>query len=85
MIVPNQIRDGVFLNAADAVCRYGQKLIGKEILTEAIGEYPGGWATVKALNEDPSAPDIVINVILPMFGPMGVFDYETVGLREVLK
>jgi hypothetical protein len=65
-------------NALDFRNLFGDSLIGKSIITEAIGTYPGGIAKVVELDPDPKAPEIVIQVFHPTFGEIGIFDYERV-------
>jgi hypothetical protein len=55
-------------------------LIGMWIMTERFGGYIGGPAKVIAINPDPNAPEIVIQVDNPKFGEMGIFDYEDVSI-----
>ena len=59
---------------------HGTSLIGQRVDTEAIGEYPGGIATVTELAPDPQAPEIVFTVQHPSYGDIGVFDWELVTL-----
>jgi hypothetical protein len=61
--------------------QYGKALIGCEIYTQAVGEYPGGWAKVTHIDYDPAAPEIPITVEHPEFGTMGIFENEVVYLR----
>lgn len=68
------------MNAKQLVDLYGKDLIGRVVWTLPMGEYPGGPATVTALCEDEAAPEIVLNVHHPVFGPCGVFDFEEVAL-----
>lgn len=58
----------------------GVDLVGKKILTQRYGEYPGGIAEVTELAPDETAPEIVLNVRHPTFGEIGVFDHEEVSL-----
>lgn len=64
--------------AKEAVQKFGAGLIGKIVMTEAIGEYPGGPAEVIELEPDPNAPEIVFQVRHATFGEIGVFDHELV-------
>lgn len=59
---------------------HGASLIGRRVETEAIGEYPGGIATITRLAPDPQAPEFVFNVRHPTFGEIGVFEWERVVL-----
>lgn len=57
---------------------------GDLLLTEAVGEWPGGPSRVVEIAPDPAAPEILFNVVhqypwhAAEFGPMGVFDCEFV-------
>lgn len=87
------------MNAEVLVELMGQRLIGRTVLTEAIGIYPGGPAKVTEIAPDPEgAPDIVMQVEHPTWrdeegnGSMGIFHYEEIaeidGLtatREVIR
>jgi hypothetical protein len=66
--------------AKELVQRYGSRLINEWILTEPIGEYPGGIARVIELTPDKNAPEIPIQVNLPGWGKIGIFEDETVAL-----
>jgi|GEM_PF-3351571 hypothetical protein len=68
------------MTAKQLIDIHGTSLIGQRVDTEAIGEYPGGIATVTELAPDPQAPEIVFTVQHPTFGQMGVFDWEHVVL-----
>lgn len=73
------------INAKEAVERFGDTLIGQVIYTEPMGKYPGGPATVKKINPDIGAPDIVLNVDNPVYTngrEIGIFDYEEIGIKE---
>ena len=61
--------------------KLGEKLIGRRVITAAIGDWQGGRCEVFALSLDPGAPEIVFNVRRLSDGKeMGVFDYEPVDL-----
>lgn len=60
--------------------KHGARLIGRQIHTPPMGEYPGGIVTVVALTPDPDAPEIVLQVKHPTFGEIGVFESERVAL-----
>jgi hypothetical protein len=60
----------------------GSDLIGCIVMTEAIGEYPGGRAKVIEIAPDPGAPEIVCNVKHPTFGQIGVFEFEEMDLLD---
>lgn len=67
------------VNAYELVQMHGKSLIGTKVNTVAYGEYPGGVATITELYPDPEgAPEIVMQVMHPTFGEIGVFDYEPV-------
>ena len=68
------------MNAKKFVKKFGNKLIGKLVMTAPMGEYPGGIADVIDLGHDPAAPEIVMNVQLPNWGQIGIFDFEDVKL-----
>lgn len=61
--------------ASDVVNVLGASLIGAEVLTEAVGGWPGGLATVVELHPDPTAPEIVCNVESE-HGRVGIFEHE---------
>jgi len=68
--------------AEELVKKHGSALIGRTVLTNPMGEYPGGYAEVLELEPDPEAPEIVFQVKHPTFGEIGVFGYERVYLIE---
>jgi hypothetical protein len=71
------------MNAKEAVEKFGSKLVGECVLTEEIGTYPGGWATVIQILPDPNAPDIVMMVSNSSYDEeptMGIFEYENIIL-----
>ena len=77
------------MNAKDLVDLMGQRLIGRTVLTEAIGIYPGGPARVTEIAPDPADPSIVMQVEHPTWreddgdnerGSIGVFSYEELEL-----
>jgi hypothetical protein len=68
------------MTAKELKWKYGAKLIGRNIHTPPMGEYPGGIAEVIALTPDESSPEIVLQVKHPTFGEIGVFDYERVSM-----
>jgi hypothetical protein len=59
---------------------HGQLLLGRTVLTVAMGTYPGGLAKIVKLNPDDSAPEIAFQVQHPIYGEIGVFDYEPIQL-----
>lgn len=69
--------------AKSLVLKHGKKLIGRWIVTQRYGEWPGGMARVFALSLDPAAPEIVFNV--SQGGTtIGVFDHEVVFLSSAI-
>lgn len=68
------------MKASKLVQSMGASLVGREVLTAGVGEYPGGEAVVTELHPDPGAPEIVFNVRHPSVGVIGVFDHEPVEL-----
>lgn len=66
--------------ALEMVETLGKALIGRTIETERIGSYPGGPAKVTELEPDPESPEIVLQVLHPTFGTVGVFGDELVSL-----
>lgn len=70
----------VGIMAGELVIKEGEALVGRELVTPALGAYPGGFATVTELAPDPAAPEIVFNVHRPGWGEIGVFDLEVVVL-----
>lgn len=61
---------------------HGKSLIGKQVWTPPMGDYPGGIAVVTEIQPDPTAPDIVFQVEHPTVGSMGVFYNERVRLQQ---
>ncbi len=57
---------------------FGTNLIGREIVTEPFGDWPGGIAKVTELTPDPKAPEIVFQVYQCPGRSIGVFDFEEV-------
>lgn len=68
------------MNARTLVQKLGKHLIGRRVNTPAVGEYPGGMATVIEIEPDKNAPEIVFQVNLPSWGDIGVFEHEEVSL-----
>jgi hypothetical protein len=69
--------------AKQFVVMYGKALIGRKVFTAAIGNYPGGVATVVRLGDDPGAPDIVLIVQPEGQDEIGVFDYEPISFAHM--
>lgn len=53
-------------------------LVGRTVITEAVGDWPGGIATVTELAPDPGATEIAFNVHSEQHGDVGVFEDEWV-------
>lgn len=75
-----QRRGSGVVKAEQLANQYGNKLVGREVLTQPMGEYPGGYAIVTQVHPDPGAAEIVFNVKHPTFGEVGIFEYEVVVL-----
>lgn len=69
------------MEAKDLKKQMGDLLLGRSIKTVPFGDYPGGIAIIYDLGHDPAAPEIVMNVVLPGWGRIGVFEYEEVELQ----
>ena len=69
-------------NAKFLVGKMGQALVGRLVVTPAVGDYPGGIRRVVEIAPDPEAPEIVFNVEYDgsEFGVMGIFEHESVLL-----
>ena len=68
------------MKANQLVKKLGNKLVGKQVNTPAMGEYPGGVATVIGIAPDVKAPGIAFQVNLGQWGKMVVFGHEDVSL-----
>lgn len=68
------------MNARALVQKLGKHLVGRSVNTSAVGDYPGGVATVIEIEPDKNAPEIVFQVNLPGWGDIGVFEHEEVSL-----
>ena len=66
------------MKANELVKKLGAKLLGKKVNTPAVGEYPGGLATVVQIAPDQSAPEIAFQVNLSQWGDIGVLEHEDV-------
>ena len=86
------------MNAKYLVLLMGQRLIGRTVLTEPMGIYPGGRAKVTAVNPDAGSPAIVFQVEHPIWrdkwgsNSIGVFETENIDeidglptMREVIR
>lgn len=58
--------------------REGHAKVGAEVVTQPMGEWPGGVATIVKHDPDPAAPEIVMTVRMEGHGTIGVFEYEQV-------
>lgn len=69
---------------AKLLAKKGASLVGRRVLTQAYGDWPGGVARVTRMGDDPAAPEIVFFVEMDGWeeGEMGVFDHEYVELLE---
>lgn len=71
-------------SAGSLVKARGKNLVGREVETEAVGEWSGGRCVVTHVKPDPAAPEIVLYVRRLSDGEeMGVFRHETVTLYGV--
>ena len=73
------------MNARKLVELAGVRLLGRTVLTEAIGYYAGGEARIVELAPDPGAPEILFTVEHPTREQacrrrIGVFEWEEVVL-----
>lgn len=68
------------MRAEALLYKLGHELLGRTVLTEEMGEYPGGEAVVVELLPHRKAPEILFTVKHPTFGECGVFDWEEVHL-----
>jgi hypothetical protein len=73
------------MNARTLVEVAGDRLLGRQVLTEGLGYYPGGEARVVELAPDPGAPEILFAVEHPVREQagrtrIGVFEWEEVLL-----
>jgi hypothetical protein len=66
------------VNASTFRHKHGNDLIGKNVMTQQIGSYPGGLAKVIEIDPDVDA-GIVLQVLHPTFGEIGIFDYEDIS------
>ena len=67
---------------AGELVRTSSGLVGRKVITPAMGDYPGGEATIIEVAPDPNAPEIVFNVRHAEWGEIGVFAYEEVSLVD---
>ena len=73
------------MNAKQLIQKFGNKLLGQKVNTPALGEYPGGIATVIEIAPDENAPEIVFQVSLPGWGEIGVFEHEEISVQQQKK
>lgn len=78
IIRDNEMADTV--TARKLLDAHGRALIGKRVITPAMGDYPGGLSTVVEIAPDFTAPEIVFDVEHPTYGRIGVFEHEQVRL-----
>ena len=78
IIIDNEAADRV--TAKRLVETHGAELIGQQVWTPPMGDYPGGVATVTEVAHDPNAPEISFLVEHPTEGCMGIFEYEHVRI-----
>ena len=72
------------MKAGHLLERLGERLVGRVIHTEMIGDCPGGWVTVKEIRPDLAVPEIVFTVRHPKHGEIGVFESERVRLLPLV-
>lgn len=81
------------MTAGEVARLYGGALVGLHVDTEAVGDWPGGRATVIHFGPDPAAPEIVYRVVShehvdpdsPVPGSMwemGIFEYEELAIVD---
>ena len=75
------------ITAKEAVERYGESLISKEIDTVRYGAWPGGISEVIELAPDPKAPEIAfmvrgLNIKVDMAVTAGRLDGYEIGVFE---
>jgi hypothetical protein len=74
------------MNARKALEEYGEKLIGRSVLTHPFGAWPGGRCKVIKLRPDSESPEIVFQVRGEVgqtclgSSTIGVFEYEEILL-----
>jgi len=68
------------MKANQLVQKLGAKLLGQKVNTPALGEYPGGVATVTQLAPPEQAPGIAFQVSSPQWGDIGVSGHEDVSV-----
>jgi hypothetical protein len=74
------------MNARKALEEYGEKLIGRSVLTHPYGAWPGGRCLITEIRPDPEAPEIVFQVrgldgqVCDGSSEIGVFEHEEILL-----
>ena len=68
------------MKANELLKKLSNTLLGKKVNTPAMGEYPGGVATVIGIAHETKAPEIAFQVNLGHWGKMVVFGHEDVSL-----
>ena len=75
------------MNAGELVNKMGADLVGRRVMTEECGQYPGGPATVIEIDHDPQSPEIVCLVrhdtwrdLRSDSGEMGILENENLDL-----
>ena len=84
------VKRGIETNAKLLVDYMGESIIGRNVNTHPMGEWPGGRAKVLSIYPDKNAPQIVMMVEGldgqssdgEDFGEIGVFDHECVELLD---
>lgn len=72
------------LTAKKMIEVHGQSLVGKTVMTMAVGNWPGGMARVLNIQPDPAAPEIAFNVVSVASGDeIGIFENEKCGLVDM--
>jgi hypothetical protein len=72
---------------AGILLEQGNSLIGKTIITQRFGYWPGGPAVITELRPDPQAPEIVFQVRgtgveVKLAVERGLLDSEEIGVFE---
>lgn len=72
---------------ASQLLKQGASLIGKTIITERFGSWPGGPAVITEVRPDPKAPEIAFTVRgtgaeVKLAVERGLLDSEEIGVFE---
>lgn len=76
------------INVKSAIKIYGERLIGKQIMTYPEGDYPGGLAIVTDMSLDGTGDELcpihmnVKNIYKENGGSMGILYYEDIGIED---